>query len=77
MSSRAKTQSTVHYRFSSCYMHLQCGLASFLMQEIGMVYAPPENSKLFGITVKDSNTAGYTFFLYKRTVRDCDTEVRY
>ena len=41
-----------------------------------MVYAPPENSKLFGLTVKDSSTAGYTFFLYKCTVRDFDSEVR-
>ena len=46
------------------------------MSEIGTVYAPPENSKLSGLTVKDSSTAGSTFFLYKCTVRDLNCEVR-
>ena len=40
-----------------------------------MVYAPAENRKLFGITVKDTATSGYTFYLYKCSVRDFDCEV--
>ena len=45
------------------------------MGDIGMVYAPPEDSKLFGVTVKDSNTSNFTLYLYKCTVRDCRCEV--
>ena len=45
------------------------------MGEIGMVYAPFEDSRLFGVTVKDSNTSDFTLYLYKCTVRDCRCEV--
>ena len=40
-----------------------------------MVYAPPEDSRLFGVTVKDSTTSDFTLYLYKCTVRDCRCEV--
>ena len=53
----------------------QRGITSFPMGEIGMVYAPPEDSRLFGVTVKDSNTSNFTLYLYKCTVRDCRCEV--
>ena len=53
----------------------QCGITSFPMGEIGMVYAPPEGSRLFGVTVKDSTTSDFTLYLYKCTVRDCRCEV--
>ena len=45
------------------------------MGEIGMVYAPPEDSRLFGVTVKDSTTSNFTLNLYKCTVRDWRCEV--
>ena len=50
---------------------MQCGITSFPMGEIGMVFAPPEDSRLFGVTVKDSNTSDFTLYLY----RDCRCEV--
>ena len=56
---------------------MQCGLACFQMGEIGMMYAPAEDSRLFGLTVKDSSTSGYTFFLYRCTVKDFECEVRH
>ena len=40
-----------------------------------MVYAPPEDRRLFGVTVMDSDTSDCTFFLYKCTVRECQCEV--
>ena len=56
----------------------QCGITLFPMDGIGMVYAPSEDSRLFGVTVKDSSSSSdFTFFLYKCTVRDsCRCQVR-
>ena len=45
------------------------------MGEIGMVYAPPEDVRLFGVTVKASTTSDFTLYLYKCTVRDWRCEV--
>ncbi|CAI8046105.1 hypothetical protein GBAR_LOCUS25484 [Geodia barretti] len=53
---------------------MRCGITSFPMGEIGMVYARPEDSRLFGLTVKDSTTSDFTLYLYKCTVRDCRCE---
>ena len=40
-----------------------------------MVYAPTEDPRIVGITVKDSTTSGYVLFLYKCTVKDFECEV--
>ena len=56
---------------------MQCGLASYYMEEIGMVYSPPEDPRIVGITVKDCTTSGYVFFLYKCTVKDFECEVSF
>ena len=40
-----------------------------------MVYAPTEDPRIVGITVKDCTTSGYVLFLYKCIVKDFECEV--
>ena len=56
-------------------MALQCGLADYHMDEVGSVFTLPHNDKLVGITVKDVDTSGYIYFLYKCTVKEFECEV--
>ena len=57
------------------YSTSQCGLAQFHFDEIGMFFVHSENPKLLGVTVKDPDTVGYTFFLYKCSVENYECEV--
>ena len=40
-----------------------------------MFFVHSENPKLLGVTVKDTDTVGYTFFLYKCSVENYECEV--
>ena len=53
----------------------QCGLAQFHMDEIGMFFVHPHNDKLLGVTVKDVDTCGYIFYIYKCSVENFECEV--
>ena len=55
---------------------LQSGLAKFHFSEVGMLFAHPTNTKYIGLTIKDTFTSGFIFFLYKCSVKRFECEVR-
>ena len=61
---------------STCFT-LQCALAQFHHEEVGMFYVHPEDDQLFGMTVKDSETSGYNFFIYRCSVKDFECKVSF
>ena len=42
-----------------------------------MFFAHPEDDQLFGVTVKDSDTCGYTFYIYRCSVKDFECVVSF
>ena len=42
-----------------------------------MFFAHPEGDQLFGVTVKDSDTCGYTFYIYRCSVKDFECVVSF
>ena len=45
------------------------------VREVYLFFVHSKNPKLLGVTVKDSDTVGYTFFLYKCSVENYECEV--
>ena len=42
-----------------------------------MFFAHPEDDQLFGVTVKDSDTCGYSFYIYRCSVKDFECVVSF
>ena len=61
----------------SLLLSLQCVLAQFHLEEVGMAFAHPTDSKIFGITVKDPDTCGYTLFIYKCSLKGFECTVSF
>ena len=62
---------------SSIVPSQQCVLAQFHFAELGMFFAHPEDDQLFGVTVKDPDTCGYLFFLYRCSVKNHECTVSF